>query len=222
MTLRVLLVAPRKGDLGSVDEEVQDILSSGLEVKTLLGKVSATDVIREVRENQFDVLWLATHGDNAGVELSGLERITAAELVPLVRGRFKLVVLNTCNGFGIAKMIQIQANVGVICSAISVPDTSAYKFGSNLSSALVEQATIADAYLASLFGNDEIYHYFPALKPSQDSIDTLVKKIDELTTKVDRDAVASEKLNRLLWRVVWFSGTLHVAQLIGLYLVWRL
>lgn len=214
--MRVLLVAPRgaaSGQLPSVDAEVQDILSSGLAVTPLLGDVSAASVLREIRDGDYDVLWLATHGNGSYVELTGNERITAEELVPLVRGRFSLVVLNSCNSLRIAKLIQLQANVGVICTLISINDGTAYKFGSLLSSALVEQPTIADAYLASVLGNDESYLYLPALRTNPTAIESLTVQIEQL----------NEKLARELTLYRWWLGVsvlLHVPEWI--VIVWLL
>lgn len=214
--MRVLLVAPRKADLVSVDAEVQDIWRSGLQVTPLVGEVTATTLLREIRDGDYDVLWLATHGNGSYVELSGDERVTAEELVPLVRGRFSLVVLNTCNSLRIAKMLQLQANVGVVCSLVSTPDTLAYKFGSLLSSALVEHATVADAYLATVFGNDETYLYLPSLRTNPSALEAMSKKLDEINTRLARELI--------MWR--WLFGgsaALHVIELsvIGWLLLMR-
>ena len=211
--MRVLLVAPRKNDLLSVDEEIQDILASNLEVSTLMGRVSATELLRKMRDGDFDVLWLATHGDDDGIELSGLERISAAELVPQVRGRFSLVVLNTCNGLGIAQLLQEEANVGVICSLVGVGDNAAYQFGSRLASALAESITIADAYLASKPGRNSTYLYLPALRVSQDSIDSLLMEIRHLKTQITREVV-------WLRRLLWSSLAAHIVEAIAIAYLW--
>jgi hypothetical protein len=219
--MKVLLVAPRKNDLYSVDEEVQDILRSGLNVKTLLGKVTATELIREIREGDFDVLWLATHGDNAGIELSGIERITASELVPQVRGRFSLVVLNSCNGFGIAKLIQEEANVSVICSVITVSDQAAYKFGSRLSSALAELPSVADAYLASRFGHNDSYLHLPALIPHEQNLDNLLLEVKKLQENIQKGAEKDADARQLLRYLIWISLGLHVPEWVALgWLAW--
>lgn len=204
--MKVLLVAPRQSDLAGVDAEVQDIYRSGLEVVPLVGLVTGTQLLREIRDGEFDVLWLATHGNGSYVELSDGERVTAEELVPLVRGRFSLVVLNTCNSLRIAKMLQLQANAGVICSLVSTPDVMAYKFGSLLSTALVEHATVADAYLATVFGNDETYLYLPALRTNPSAIEHIVNQLEELNSRLVREL--------LLFR--WLFGgsaVLHVVEL---------
>ena len=184
--MRVLLVAPRKNDLHAVDEEIQDIYRSGLQVTPIVGKVTAAELAREIRSGEYDVLWLATHGDDAGIELSGLERISASELVPMVRGRFSLVVLNTCNGLGIAQMLQEEANVGVICALVGIGDNVAYQFGSRLATALAETNSVSDAYLASKPGRNANYLYLPALRQTQQSIENLLMELKNLKAEIER------------------------------------
>lgn len=214
--MRVLLVAPRgtaSGVLASVDAEVSDIVNSGLDVDLMNGDVSAASVLRRVRENDYDCLWLATHGNGAYIELSGDEKLLAEELVPLVRGRFSLVVLNTCNSLRIAKLIQLQANVGVICTLVAINDGTAYKFGSLLSSALVEQPTVADAYLATVLGNDESYLYLPALRTNPSAIESLAVQIQELNEKVTKEIA--------MWRWLFVaSAALHVPEWIAIVFMW--
>jgi hypothetical protein len=212
--MRVLLVAPRKGDLAAVDAEVQDILRSGMTVTPIVGHVTGVQLLREIRDGDYDVLWLATHGNSGYVELSGNERVTAEELVPLVRGRFNLVVLNTCSGWDIAQMLQLQANVGVIFSLINTPDDMAYKFGSLLSVALVEQPTVTDAYLATVLGNSKAYHYFPSLRTNPSAIEAVSAKLDELNNKVSKELIMYRR---------YFAGStaLHVVELVVIaWLLW--
>lgn len=204
--MRVLLVAPRKSDLVSVDAEVQDIVNSGLDVYVMQGQVTGAGLIREIRDGDYDCLWLATHGNSEYVELSGQERVTAEELVPLVRGRFELVVLNTCSSWRIAHMLQLQANTAVISSLINTPDTTAYQFGSLLSTALVEHPTVTDAYLATVMGNSETYLYFPALRTNPTAIAALSQKLDVLNERLIKELI--------MWR--WLFGgsvTLHIVEL---------
>lgn len=222
--MRVLLVAPRNtasGALPTVGAEISDIINSGLDVDLMDGDVVSSAVLRRVRENDYDVLWLATHGNAEYVELTGNERLTAEELVPLTRGRFSLVVLNTCDSLRIAKMIQLQCNIGVICTLVNfktglgVDDRIAYQFGSNLSVSLVKQPTIADAYLNSVLGNDETYLYLPALRTNPTAIEGLSVKFDELNQKLGKEL--------LFFR--WALGIsigMNVTQWIAIISLWRI
>lgn len=216
--MRVLLVAPRNtrsGLLPLVDAEVQDIVNSGLSIDLMNGDVTSTSVLRRIRDEDYDILWLATHGSSTHVELTGDEKILAEELVPLVRGRFKLVVLNSCNSLRIAKMLQLQANMGVICTLVGISDGTAYKFGSLLSSALVEQPTIADAYLSSVLGNDESYLYLPALRTNPTAIESISVKIDELNNRL------AKELTMYRW-ALGISITMNLSQWVAIISLYRL
>jgi hypothetical protein len=190
--MRVLLVAPRT-DLLLVDEEIQDVLRSGLEVTPLVGRVTRSEFVREMRAGEYDVLWLATHGNSEGIQLSSGEMIPATELVAHVRERFTLVVLNTCSSLNIAQIIQEEANAGVICTLIDVPDAQAYTTGSRLASALAESATIAAAYLAAKPGRNRSYLYLPSLLPSADSLEVLAGEMRELKSMFEGLKVSYER-----------------------------
>lgn len=238
--MRVLLVAPRS-NLLSVDEEIQDVLRSGLEVTPLVGKVTPTELVREMRDGDYDVLWLATHGNGDGVQLSDGTTFSASELVPHVRDRFTLVVLNTCESLGIAQLFQEEANCAVICTLIKVPDTLAYRTGSRLASALAESPSIVAAYKASKPGRNREYLYLPSLSPGQDAIESLTMSIRELTSKVEQsavavnaamgdldkrikdDALATTRVVRGLRRALWISlglNLLHIPTWIAIGIMW--
>jgi hypothetical protein len=208
--MRVLLVAPRS-NLLSVDEEIQDVMRSGLTVTPLLGNVSATDLIRDIKARDYDCLWLATHGNSDGIELSNGEMFPATELVAHVRERFSLVVLNTCDSLGIAQLFQEEANVGVICTLLKVPDTLAYRTGSRLAAALYETSTVAEAFLASRPGRNREYLYLPSLLPSQDSFDSLLVEMRTLKEMFERQRTWERRalllalgLHPVSWLVWWF------------------
>lgn len=212
--MKVLLVAPRT-DLLLVDEEIQDILRSGLTVTPLVGRVSATELIREMRTGDYDVLWLATHGDNTGIQLSAGEMFPATEMVPHIRDRFSLVVLNTCNGLGVAQLLQEEAGCAVICTLLDVPDTMAYRTGARLASALAESTTVSDAYLASKPGRNREYLYLPALRAAKDSLDALSAEIRDMRQQMHKDGqirtyllVVALALHPVTWLIIYLMGRL--------------
>lgn len=205
---RVLLVAPRT-DLLAVDAEIQDVMRSGLIVTPLIGNVTSTELLREIRSGKYDVLWLATHGDGNGIQLSD-GMFSASELVPQVRGRFSLVVLNSCSSLNIAQLLQEEANVGVICTLIDVPDRQAYQTGSRLASALSQSVNVVDAYLASKPGNNRSYLYLASFAPTTDTIEKLLEKIDKLTAELQRErrwwrmtAVLAVGFYPAAWLIMW-------------------
>lgn len=213
--MKVLLVAPSNKDLPNVNVEIQEVLRSGLDVTPLLGNVTAVDLLREIRAGDYDVLWLATHGDNHNIHLSSGVLLPATELVPQVRGRFRLVVLNTCNGLGAAQMLQEEANVGVICALTSVDDSIAYKFGVLLATALVEQSSIAEAYLSSKAGHNTNYLYLPALRPQESAVENLLVEMRDLKNVVERQRSWERK-------ATYLALALHpITWLIIAWIMWR-
>jgi hypothetical protein len=207
--MKVLLVAPRQ-NLPSVDEEIQNVLRSGLDVTPLLGDVRLPELMREIRSGQYDVLWFATHGSAEGVQLSD-QMLTAEELVPLVRERFSLVVLNTCSSLTVAQLLQVEANVTVICTVIDVPDRQAFITGSAFAAALHESGSSTLAYSASIPGRNRTYLYLAALSPNRESLDAVMSKLDHLQHVVDRQRswerkalLLSLSLHPLTWAIMWF------------------
>lgn len=226
--MRVLLVAPRS-DLKLVDEESQDILRSGLQVTPLIGEVTSRELLREIKNSDHDVLWLATHGETRIDAFNRTEYgivltdgfMPSSELVAQVRGKFKLVYLNTCTSYHIAQQIQLEANVTVIGTLLDVPDRQAYQTGSIFASWLAEGLTPAQAYLKSQPGGSRIYVWLAALEPAQDSIDTLLMELKNLRVEMERDrregrtrhwllviAIALHPVSWIVWALIWLTWRL--------------
>lgn len=207
--MRVLLVAPRQ-NLPEVDAEIESIWRSRLDVTPMLGKVYLPELIKEIRSGQYDVLWFATHGSAEGIQLTD-KWLTAEELVPLVRDKFGLIVLNTCSSLPVAQLLQVEANVTVICTVLDVPDVAAYQTGSHLAAALQESGDISAAYGASIPGRNRAYLYLAALTPTNSQYSALISKIDGVQQAVDRQRSWERKalllslwLHPVTWAVVAF------------------
>lgn len=153
--MKVLLVAPETNLTYGV-EEVQAILNSGLSVRPLIGKnVNHRDVLREV-EQSYDILWLCTHGSEEGILLSdGL--LQTSLLVAMVREKFRLIILNTCNSFKIAQMIQNETSAEVIATIIEVPDREAFQTGAIFARELAKVASFEKAYYRARPGSNRTY-----------------------------------------------------------------
>lgn len=225
--MRVLLVAPRT-DLLLADEEVQDVLRSGLEVTPLIGSVTSTELLREIKGGSYDVLWLATHGDKKVNVFGAVEHgivlsdgfMQAGELVAQVRGRFSLVFLNTCTSFHIAQQIQEEANVSVVGTILDVPDRQAYQTGSLFASWLASGLTPSQAFRRSKPGGMRVYMYLVSLEPSQESLDSLLAEIRALKEQMKGESLDSAKAVRLLRWLLWASLALHVPEWIVLVWFW--
>jgi hypothetical protein len=214
--MKVLLVAPATNLLLAY-EEVQDVSRSGLTVTPLLGNVTRVELLRDIKAGAYDVLWLATHGSAEGVQLSD-GMLPAGDLLPMVRERFKLVVLNTCSSLLTAQLIQEEGGVGVICTIADVPDVQAYAMGSLLASHLAAGKSIADAFRLSKRGGNRIYLYLAALVADDDVLSGLLGEVRDLRAAVDRAKSWDRKA--LLWALA-----LHPVSWIVWYLIlvtWRL
>ncbi|PYJ11244.1 MAG: hypothetical protein DMF06_03270 [Verrucomicrobia bacterium] len=156
--MRVFIVAP-KSNLGHVPDEVQDILNSGLQiVGSMLGNVTYTEFLREIRRTKADVLWLAMHGGAEGWKFnSGL--VDGPALAALIRGRFSYVYLNTCQSLIQAQVLQNEGQVDVVCTVRDLDDLSAYSTGSLMAAALAESDDFRQAYERSKPGNNTNYIY---------------------------------------------------------------
>lgn len=161
--MKIVLVAP-KTDLDLVPDEVQDVLNSGNQIiLSLLGDVSYTEFVREIRRVRADLLWLAMHGSEAGWQLKG-GLVDTSAMVALVRGRFEHVYLNTCQSLAVAQALQNEGEINVICTIADIPDLDAYRTGALLASALVETNDFRQAYDLSKPGNNMDYLYLSASK----------------------------------------------------------
>lgn len=161
--MKVFLLAP-KTDLDFVPDEIQDVLNSGLTiVRSLLGDVTYTEFVRELRRVQADVLWLSMHGSLQGWQFHG-GMVDGPAMTALVRGRFQYVYLNTCESFRVAQMLQNEGEVDVICTIATIPDIDAYRTGSLLAAALAQTGDFRAAYDRSKPGNNVDYLYLSGSK----------------------------------------------------------
>ena len=174
--MKVLLVAPTQPDLPNILDEVQDIVNSGLTVHPLLGQVRHVDVLREITLGKYDVLWLATHGNDEGVLLSdGL--LPASLLTSLARGRVRVVVLNTCSSAQAAQMIQNETHATVVCTVVDVPDREAYQTGALLARTLYDTGRIEIAYERSKPGGNRTYLLLAAQGERMSGDDTGITRL---------------------------------------------
>ena len=160
--MRVYLVAPRT-DLLYVDAEVQAILRSGLNVTPRLGEVRHRDVLADIDTGVFDAFWFCGHATKDGLMLTD-GALSAAELTPLLRGRFALVVLNTCDSRDTAQMLQNETAAAIIATVIDVPDRLSFQTGALFARELAKTGDIPTAYNAARPGNNRTYIYLAEVK----------------------------------------------------------
>lgn len=145
--MRVLLLAT-KTNLEYREDEIQNVIRSGLQVVPRLGNVSYRDIVSEITSGQYDVLWILGHGNKAGIELSdGI--VAYSMLAPLVASRFWLVVLNTCESIYAAQALQSSTSADLVTTIGEVDDREAYQFGSLFAKNLVMHNDPRTAYVQS-------------------------------------------------------------------------
>lgn len=156
----LLLVAPAT-NLIHIAEEVQAIVNtSGLAVRLLQGTVTESDISEALRRGSYDCLWLATHGDECGVLLSGDALLPTSALTALVRAHaIPFVVLNTCSSLQTAMQINQEAHADVVATIAAVPDAEAFRTGALLAHHLGLGSTPRAAYEASKPGGNRTYIY---------------------------------------------------------------
>jgi len=163
--MRILLVSPSAG-LAYAAEEVQAVVNTaGLSVRLLQGAVNERDIIEALRQQRYDCLWLATHGNQNGVLLSNNVALSTSALTALVRSHaISFVFLNTCESVQVAMQINQEAEVDVIATVLDkdgnpLGDAVAYRTGALLAYHLGRGAAMRDAYEASKPGGNQTYVY---------------------------------------------------------------
>lgn len=205
--MNVLLIAPESG-LAEVADEVRAI-SVALRPVILNGTVTRRDVLEALRGHAWDVIWFATHGDQAGIELSD-GYVSVSDLTAVVRtsGAW-LVVLNTCASRMVGLELHYELNVSVITTQTDIQDATAYQTGALLAQALAESKDPVKAFNASKPGQGQNYLLFHA-DNGGDVAETrtilmlnewghrLGAKIDNLEQRFDREVgVLRQEMARL-------------------------
>ena len=191
--MRTLLLAPHT-DLPNVDAEVQAVLRSGLDVTPRLGDVRNVDVLTDITSGEYDVFWHAGHTTADGLLLTdGV--LSASELTPLIRNRFELVVLNSCDTQQTAQMLQNETGAAVVATIVAVPDRLAFQTGALFARELARTGDISTAYQAAKPGNNRQYVLLGWGKKK-------VVGYDNLDERLDRLEVALNQTQRTLARVV--------------------
>lgn len=212
----VLLVAPA-ADLLYIAEEVQAIVNTaGLAVRLLQGAVAERDISDALRHGTYDCLWLATHGNECGVLLSGDATLPTSALTALVRGHaIPFVVLNTCSSLLTAMQINQEAHADVVATVAAVPDVEAYRTGVLLAHHLGLGSTPREAYEASKPGGNLTYIYLSRSDGQSASHATLERRLTALEADV-----------RKLWRALspgsrqMVSRKIFYALLLALWSLW--
>lgn len=194
--MNVLLIAPRN-DLVHVDAEVQEVVNL-LQPTTLLGTVSAVDVMRAMRR-RWDLVWIASHGDEHGIKLSD-SVITASDLSQFARGgSIGAIYLNTCSSAEIGATLHEDTGAVVIFTVTEVNDAQAFYTGAQLARHLADGRTLDEAYQLSKPHGNRDYRMIGGHMGGNEKLDMLIQMVQESRDETRR--VIRELEDRLNQRI---------------------
>lgn len=157
---RTLVIAPRVAGLPYADQEIMAVVNL-LGAQVLQGEGVTLERVIERLQEQWDIVWFITHGDEQGIALSN-QHATAAQLTQGIRAsEAKLVVLNTCSSSKVAFKLHSELGTYLICTIREIPDQAAYITGRLLAASLGDGASFPAAYNAAIPGQNEDYLYLP-------------------------------------------------------------
>lgn len=131
-------IAKRRKELGLPEIPIEKLKYGEDEVTEIVNKLHAS-VIRGPRANLYDllhkleegwdVIWLVTHGEEAGWYLSdGL--VNVSEMTTMIRSSgIYLTVMNSCASYRVAKKAAEELGTAFICTLTEVPDRQAFITG---------------------------------------------------------------------------------------------
>lgn len=154
---RTLVVAP-KTDLLLVDDEVQQVVNL-LGAKVLQGSQATIHGLLAILREPFDIIWFATHGDEAGVLLAD-GKLATSEITTMIRSAgAQLTVLNTCSSLPVALTIHHELKTAFVCTVKKVPDRTAFITGTVFAQKLASGLSFHESYLAAKPGQNTTYTF---------------------------------------------------------------
>lgn len=213
--MNVLLIAPDVG-LASVINEVRAV-SMALRAVALTGTVTRKDVLDTLPGHTWDIIWFATHGNEAGIMLSD-GPVEIADLTAIVRNTHAyLVVLNTCSSRYVGLEMHYELGVDVVCTQADAGDLSAYQTGVLLARNLADNMSVADAFEQSRPGQKSLYFLFSRNGDSDSQtlhrlnagFASIERRMDNLEQRfgAEIEALKNSLNRRSLWRSVsWLLG----------------
>lgn len=193
--MKALLIAPQVPDLLYLSAEIQAVWQSGLDIEPLIGEVRHADLLRAVTSGEYDVFWFSGHTTKEGLMLTD-GALSASELTPLIRGRFALVVLNSCDSQQTAQLLQNETEAAVVATVVEIPDRLAFQTGALFARELAKTGDIPTAYHAAKPGQNRTYVLLGWGKKK------VVEGQRTLDERLDRLEVALNQTQRTLARVV--------------------
>lgn len=222
--LRMVLIAPRT-NLNFVDNEIEGLLRSGFEILPILGNITFEKLSSELNKvENVDILWVATHISNDGQIILGETGISIDRFTSLVKGKFKLIYLNTCESLTLAQQIQNDCDSAVICTVGSIEDVDAYQTGITFAKLLIETRNVEYSYQQSKPTNNNTYIFLGSLRNSKmfgddQQINNQAKELQELTKAFYKlDATLNAELIIMKQRLSLLEeNNRHLSNLVDVY-----
>lgn len=179
--MRTILIAPTQPDLAMAPAEIQDVIGL-LRADPVLGVVDLARLFRELRAQggkTYELIWFASHGDDAGIHLSD-SVVDGDTLAAALRGtNARLIVLNTCSSERAAEQLYSATNVPILCNVGPVADTAAYATAHRFAQEIAGGLDVARAFSLAKTKTFRLIPDAPAMY-SQNSPD-----MDRLTQRMD-------------------------------------
>ena len=160
MQRKILLIAPDIPSLPRLrtDAEVSTIQRNH-DTRLLSGVVRSEDVTAAITEDDYQIIWLVSHGIEDGVHLT--EEILGVDaLIQYAKSEsIEMVVFNTCESENLALRVSGEAAVNVICTIATVDNGDAVRLGSLLAVKLTEDIDYREAYDAVSSGSS-LYRFY--------------------------------------------------------------
>lgn len=225
--LRVLLIAPdNSGDPLETTPEMRAI-ARVFRTELVTGIVSAVDIYRATEDREFDVIHIASHGDEKGISLSNGERFEAEALAVLAREvRAKVVYFNSCWS---AQLGQFLINSGVpvtIVTGAEIPDRDAWTMAGYFYTELARNnGDFRAAYdivkpqnglLIWLSNGHYVEHVIEPLSRQIEAIQKVVTRVESNQANIELLFQYGQRVNRALMGMGGAGAVLYMLMLLHL------
>lgn len=224
--MKVLLIAPRSKTLPEIENaaETQEVINTaGLDVTLLHGNVNEEKVSRALATNGYDMLWIASHGNEQGIALSnGILQSRTLALYARNSG-VRYVFLNSCSSLTTANLIAQEANASVIGTITEVDDAEALRTGVTFARYLGQTQNPRLAYDQSRPLHNTNYVYLSGAG-SAAIVDQVAMQVSENTNRVGRLEEQMREVMRILHPPAQRVASIAIAVLLlgALYTSWMI
>lgn len=160
MQRKILLIAPDTPSLPPLKKTGEiSTIQRNHDTRILSGTVSGEDVTNAITEDDYQIIWFVTHGNESGVCLTS-EMLGIDALIQYAKSEsVELVIFNTCESEDVALRVAGEAQVSVICTISTVENQDAVRLGQLLTVKLTEDISYRDAY-DSVSSGSSLYRFY--------------------------------------------------------------